>query len=132
MASNNIELGIPFGDFLGIEALEEGPGRARTALNLKPEYLNQGGVAHGGAVMTLLDLTLGMAARTLDLNSHIAITVEMKTNFIAASRGRIVAEARAMPNGRSLVFSEGEVRDETGAICAKASGTFKLFRGSER
>ncbi len=123
-------LNIPFGDLLGIEALAEEPGRARTTLLVKPEYMNSWGVAHGGLVMTLLDLTLGMAARTLDRSSQGAITIEMKTNFIAAARGRLIAEARAMQSGRAHIFSEGEVRDEAGAICAKASGTFKLFRGT--
>jgi uncharacterized protein (TIGR00369 family) len=123
-------LNIPFGDLLGIEALEETPGRARTALNLKPEHLNSWAVAHGGAVMTLLDLTLGMAARSLEPGSMGAVTIELKTNFLAPARGRIFAEGRATPYGRTLTYSEGEVRDDSGKILAKANGTFKLLRNS--
>jgi uncharacterized protein (TIGR00369 family) len=122
-------ISIPFGEFLGIEALEEKRGEVRTALDIKPEYMNSWGVAHGGAVMTLLDLTLGMAARSLDPQSKGSITIEMKTNFIAAARGRIEGSARAMQSGKSLVFCEGEARDAQGNVVAKATGTFKIYRG---
>ena len=120
-------LTIPFGDYVGIEPLEQGDGFVRTALKIKPELMNSWGVAHGGAVMTLLDLTLGMAARTVDMRSNGSITVEIKVNFIKAATGRIHAEGRAMRCGKSLVFCEGEVRDASDNICAKATGTFKLL-----
>lgn len=123
---NIFGLAIPFGQFLGIEPLEQGNGLARTALNLKPEYMNSWATAHGGALMTLLDLTMGMASRSLDPTSMGAITIEMKTNFLAAARGRITAEGRATPCGRTLVYAEGEIRDDGGTLCCKASGTFKL------
>jgi acyl-CoA thioesterase len=133
MSGRIFGINIPFADLIGIEPVEQGAGFARTALDIKPELLNSWGVTHGGVVMTLLDLTLGMAARTLDLSSQGSITVEMKTNFIAAAKGgRISAEGRALPSGRSLVFCEGEVRDQSGAVLAKANGTFKIYRGAER
>ena len=120
-------LTIPFGDFVGIEAIEQGDGFVRTALDIKPALMNSWGVAHGGAVMTLLDLTLGMAARTIDMTSNGSITVELKVNFIKAASGRIHAEGRATRAGKSLVFCEGEVLDSSNNLCAKAIGTFKLL-----
>jgi len=39
----------------------------------------------------------------------------------------VVAHARAQRAGRSLLFSEGEVRDGAGTVLAKAVGTFKLI-----
>lgn len=120
-------LTIPFGDYVGIEPLEQGDGFVRTALEIKPELMNSWGVAHGGAVMTLLDLTLGMAARSVDMRSNGSITVELKVNFIKAATGRVHAEGRATRCGKSLVFSEGEVRDAGDDLCAKATGTFKLL-----
>ena len=126
-------LTIPFGEHIGIEALEQQEGLVRTALEIKAELMNSWGVAHGGAVMTLLDLTLGMAARTIDMTSNGSITVELKVNFIKAATGRIHAEGRATRAGKSLVFCEGEVRDAGENLCAKATGTFKLLvpRNSE-
>ena len=120
-------LTIPFGDYVGIEALEQGDGFVHTSLEIKPELMNSWGVAHGGAVMTLLDLTLGMAARSVDMRSNGSITVEIKVNFIKAATGRVHAEGRATRAGKSLVFCEGEVRDANEDLCAKATGTFKLL-----
>ena len=120
-------LTIPFGNYVGIEPLEQGDGFVRTALTIRPELTNSWGVAHGGAVMTLLDLTLGMAARTIDMSSNGSITVELKVNFIKAATGHINAEGRATRAGKSLVFCEGEVRDSYNHVCAKATGTFKLL-----
>ena len=119
-------LNIPFGELLGIEALAREPGIARTALNIRPELKNSWGAAHGGAILTLLDLTLGMAAISLDPDCKGSITVEIKVNFIRASKGRVLAEGRAMRSGKSLVFCEGEARDDSGDVLAKATGTFKL------
>ncbi len=127
MSGRLFGLSIPFGDYVGIEPLEQGDGFVRTALEIKPELMNSWGVAHGGAIMTLLDLTLGMAARSIDMRSNGSITVEMKVNFIKAASGRIQAEGRAMRCGKSLVFCEGEVCDANSDICAKATGTFKLL-----
>jgi acyl-coenzyme A thioesterase PaaI-like protein len=39
----------------------------------------------------------------------------------------VLAEARAQRAGRSLIFSEGELRSEDGTLLAKATGTFKLL-----
>ena len=52
--------------------------------------------------------------------------MEIKVNFIRASKGRVLAVGRAMRSGKSLVFCEGEARDEAGDVLAKATGTFKL------
>jgi uncharacterized protein (TIGR00369 family) len=93
---------------------------------VRPELMNSWGVAHGGAVMSLLDLTLGMSAKSLDDAAIGATTVELKVNFLATVTGEVVAEGHAQRAGRSLVFVEGEIRGQDGAILAKATGTFKL------
>jgi acyl-coenzyme A thioesterase PaaI-like protein len=56
------------------------------------------------------------AGRSLDENCNGALTVEMKVNFIAAATGRVLGEGRAQRAGRSLIFSEGELRGEDGTL----------------
>jgi uncharacterized protein (TIGR00369 family) len=77
--------------------------------------------------MTLLDVALASAGRSLDDACNGALTVEMKVNFIAAASGPVQAEGRAQRAGRSLIFSEGELTSEDGMLLAKATGTFKLL-----
>jgi uncharacterized protein (TIGR00369 family) len=125
--TTRFDIYIPFVDHLGIELLEKADGRVRIRFDPKPEHLNSWKGVHGGVVMTLLDVALGSASRTLDLSCIGAATVELKTNFLAAALGAVTAEGRAQRAGRSLIFAEGEVRDEGGVTLAKGSGTFKLI-----
>lgn len=120
------DIEIPFAALLGIRKVAVAPGSVTTALSIKPELMNSWHVSHGGALMSLLDLTLGMSAKSLDPASNGATTVELKVNFLAAATGEVTAQGHAQRAGRSLVFAEGEIRDSGGKILAKATGTFKL------
>ena len=118
---------VPFIEHLGIRILEKGDGVVRLRLDPRPEFANSWGSMHGGALMTLLDVALASAGRSLDDQCNGALTVEIKVNFIAAALGPVLAEGRAQRAGRSLIFSEGELRSEDGSLLAKATGTFKLL-----
>ena len=123
-----IGLHIPFVSHLGIRLRSQGAGRALLELELLPEHMNSWESAHGGVVMTLLDVAMAVAARTMDPKAAGAITVEMKTSFIATCQGTLVAEGRCIHFGKSVAFCEGEARDPSGKVVAKASGTFMVRR----
>lgn len=118
--------GIHFVAHLGIEALEIGDGRARLALDVKPFMRNSWNVTHGGVTMTLMDVCMSLAGRSLNPAGLVGVTVEMKTNFLAPGGERLIATARAFPQGRSLFCSECEVTDPDGTLIARGLGTFKL------
>jgi len=126
MSRSGFDIEIPYAELLGIRRIAESPGQVTAALTVTPELANSWHVAHGGAIMSLLDVTCGMSAKSLDGHAIGATTVELKVNFIASATGEITAEGHARKAGRSLVFVEGEVRDATGHMLAKATGTFKL------
>lgn len=118
---------VPFVEHLGIRILDKDEGLVRLRLDPRPELANSWGSVHGGVLMTMLDVALASAGRSLDENCNGALTVEMKVNFIAAAVGPVLGEGRAQRAGRSLIFSEGELRGEDGTLLAKATGTFKLL-----
>ncbi|MEA2839263.1 MAG: hypothetical protein QOF41_593 [Methylobacteriaceae bacterium] len=118
---------IPFVHFCGIEPVSSEPGRTRLRVKLEDHHMNQLGIAHGGITMTLLDVALGTAARSGSEKSAV-MTLDMQTQFIAPGRGALSAEGRIVKSGRSLVFVEADVHDETGTLVAKASGIFKSTR----
>jgi len=118
---------VPFVEHLGINILERGDGVVKLRLDPRPELANSWGSVHGGVLMTMLDVALASAGRALDDTCNGALTVEMKVNFIAAASGAVLGEGRAQRAGRSLIFSEGELRGEDGTLLAKATGTFKLL-----
>ena len=127
MSTRKFDIRIPFVDLLGIELLEKGDGRAKIGFDPAPDHLNSWQGIHGGVLMTLLDTVLSSAARALDPACSGCATVEMKTNFLAAASGRVLAQGWAQRAGRSLIYAEGEVTDPQGGVLAKANGTFKLI-----
>jgi acyl-CoA thioesterase len=127
---------IPFLHDLGVEFHGMADGRAEIALTLQPRHMNSWHVTHGGVVMTLLDVVMAHAARSVrDAADHGApgiVTVEMKTSFMRPCVGKLMATGHLLHGTRSMAFCEGSVRDESGALCAHATGTFKLLRSLKR
>jgi uncharacterized protein (TIGR00369 family) len=122
---------IPYADLLGIRLRSRGEGRAELELALRPELMNSWDTAHGGVIMTLLDIAMAVAARSADPKALGAITVEMKTSFIGTCAGTLVAEGRCIHFGRSVAFCEADARDAAGTVVAKASGTFMVRQPRE-
>ena len=60
------------------------------------------------------------------------VTVEMKTSFMRPATGRLMASGHLLHGTKSMAFCEGSVRDESGALCAHATGTFKFLRALKR
>ena len=116
---------IPYSQHLGIrvESLEKGI--ARLSLEIKPEFTTSWGTAHGGSILSLLDVTLSMAARTLYDPPRSIMTIELSTSFIGTSKGLLRAEGRVLHAGQTMIFCEGEARDAGGKLVAKAIGTFR-------
>ena len=56
-------LHIPFVEQLGLELWGFGDGRAEIRVDLTEAHLNSWEVAHGGVLMTLLDVAMAHAAR---------------------------------------------------------------------
>jgi uncharacterized protein (TIGR00369 family) len=118
---------IPFLMHLGIRTDELGEGTARLSLPLQPQLTNSMGTVHGGAIMSLLDIALCTAARTLHPDSVGAITIDMSTSFIGGGAGaKLLADARVLKDGRSVIFVEGEARNEDGSLVAKAIATVRV------
>jgi uncharacterized protein (TIGR00369 family) len=116
---------IRFAEHLGvkIDALEKG--MARLSLEIKPEYTTSWGTVHGGAILSLLDITLSMSARTLYDPPRSIMTIDLSAQFVGTAKGVIRAEGRVAKAGKSTIFCEGEVRDAAGELVAKAIGTFR-------
>jgi acyl-CoA thioesterase len=118
---------IPFVKDLGIEFISAENGHAVLALDLTPRHLNSWNVAHGGVLMTLLDVAMAVAGRSLDPAAGGGVTVEMKTNFLQPANAgtRLLASGHAYHRSSAMAFCDGEVRDTEERLIAKAMGTFK-------
>jgi uncharacterized protein (TIGR00369 family) len=118
---------IPFVTHLGFELkLFEG-GSSELAYTPLAEHLNSFAVTHGGALMTLLDVTMATAARSVQPDMGV-VTIEMKTSFMQPARGPLTGKGRLMHRTATMAFTEGTIFDEAGRACAHATGTFKFVR----
>ena len=116
---------IPFVDHLGFEMVFFEDGQSELRLAPEPEHNNSFNVVHGGAVMTLLDVAMATAARSVERTSG-AVTIEMKTSFMRAAVGPLTAKGRLIHRTRSMAFTEAMVYDAKEVLCAHSTGTFKL------
>ena len=118
---------IPFVSHLQILTETLGEGTARLSLPVEPHLTNSLGTVHGGVIMSLLDVAVCTAARTLHADSLGAITIDMSTSFIGGGSGaRLLADARVLKDGRSMTFCEAEARNEDGSLVAKAMATVRV------
>ncbi|MBO9676685.1 PaaI family thioesterase [Paenacidovorax monticola] len=115
---------IPFVSHLGFTLHRMADGESELHYTARPEHFNSFEVTHGGATMTLLDVALATAARSVTPDMGV-VTIEMKTSFMQPARGPLVARGRLIHRTRSIAFVEGTVYDAEGRACSHATGTFK-------
>jgi uncharacterized protein (TIGR00369 family) len=118
---------IPFVTHLGFELKVFDGGLSELIYAPLAEHLNSFSVTHGGALMTLLDVTMATAARSVQPDMGV-VTIEMKTSFMQPARGPLTSKGRLMHRTATMAFTEGTVFDEAGRACAHATGTFKFVR----
>ena len=138
-------LHIPFVQALGVELWAFADGLAELRMDLQPSHYNSWQVAHGGVLMTLLDVAMAHAARSPKSAAAGGaadgaaggsagqvgpgvVTIEMKTSFLRPGEGRLRITGKLLHRTATLAFTEGSVFSASGELCATASGTFKFLR----
>ena len=116
---------IPFVELLGFELQKFEGGEATIAFEPKPEHQNSFNVVHGGASMTLLDVVMAHAARSVEPAMG-CVTIEMKTSFMRTAKGPLTAHGKLLHRTATMAFTEGRIMDAAGKLCAHATGTFKF------
>lgn len=118
---------IPFVHHLGFELMLFEDGHSQINYDPKPEHLNSFSVVHGGASMTLLDVTMAVAARSVAQEMGV-VTIEMKTSFMRAAKGPLIAKGKLIHRTATMAFTEASIFDGEGKICSHATGTFKYVK----
>ena len=119
---------IPFVDHLGFTLEKFEGGDSELHFSPHAEHMNSFVVAHGGAVMTLLDVSMATAARSVEPHMGV-VTIEMKTSFMRPCQGepgfKLIGRGHLLHRTRSMAYTEAKIYDEQGQLCAHATGTFK-------
>ena len=110
-------LRIPFVEELGLELWAFGDGKAELRVDLADAHLNSWAVAHGGVLMTMLDVAMAHAARSAngqapDLGPGVAIAQAAPLVI-----GRALCKEDGVGGGNGPVFEPG-----TDAPCVGLQG----------
>jgi acyl-CoA thioesterase len=107
----------PFGKKLGIRLLEVNDGYARVGMEFTSDMKNMFGMAHGGAIFSLIDAAFEVAS-----NSHgtMAVALSMNINYLAApAEGvKLTAEAREINKTRRTAAYDIRAMDDQGKLLA--------------
>jgi acyl-coenzyme A thioesterase 13 len=88
---------------------------------------NPQGTLHGGIINTVLDIAMGHLLRHA---IGAGATLQMNTQYLRAVRGgHVRAVSGFTRKGRSICFLEARLTDESGALAASATSTWRLIDG---
>ena len=95
---------VHFVSYLGIEYGFLEDGRAEMYLDLRPELLNSGGMAHGGVLASLADCVGGAAAYSIIPADRMAVTTDLHLTCLGnIQRGRITARGELVHRGQRFI-----------------------------
>lgn len=123
--------GAPMLRLLGMRLTEVEAGRVAMTGELRPEFENGLGIAHGGFAATMLDTALSCAVNTVMPAGKIFTTLEMKINYVRAvtrASGKLTCIGTVVHAGRQTATAEGRVVDDAGKLYAHGTVTCILFR----
>ena len=102
-----------------IEAVDKN--YAKCSLCVESKHMNANNCVMGGAIFTLADFTMAIAANAGNVNT---VSLGLNINYVNAGRGpKLFAEARCVKDGFNVGFYEITVTDTEGKIVAVLSGS---------
>lgn len=116
---------VPFAKLLGIEVDSLEPGHAVLSMPMRDDLMRNGGIAHGGAVATLIDSAMAFAIiQLLGENEH-TVTVDITIHYLRPlSAGTARASARVVRAGKRVITVSAELLDHNDKLAATAISTY--------
>lgn len=139
MRGSDRDVVSPFTAYLGVE-LEEAreDGYVRLVLDGEERHTRGDGVIHAGAVLTMMDSSLGLAIRlkrgAAESQRAPHATIDMNASFIrpVLPGDRVIVEGRVRELGEVVVTGEAEARRASdGELVATSRLTFVVGRRKE-
>ena len=121
---------LPFARTLGIELIVATPDRVVGEMTVRQELCTRPAVLHGGAIMAFAD-TLGALGTIANLDSgDRTVTIESKTNFVAAAplEARLIGEATPVHRGRTTMVWQTRVVTQQGQLVGLTTQTQLVIR----
>jgi len=116
---------VPFAKLLGIEVESVGPGVAVLSMKMRDDLKRNGGIAHGGAVATLIDSAMAFAIMPMLAENEHSMTVDLTIHYLRpVSEGSARAVARVVRAGKRVITVSAELFDGNEKLAATAISTY--------
>lgn len=105
-----------------LRAIDPAAGTIEIGFTADQRFTNPGGTVQGGFLAAMLDDTQGPALFAMTDGKVYAPTIDFSIAFIKAARpGAFIGRGRVISCGKTIVFTEAELFDETGDLVARAT-----------
>ena len=102
-----------------------GDGECALAVPFQPAFERPGGVVSGQVVMAAADVAMWLAIMTKLGTAEVAVTAEMKTNFLSGAREEdFLCQAKILKLGKRLVFGTAECVNREGKLLTHHTITY--------
>ena len=116
---------VPFARLLGIEVDSVEPGHAVLSMRLRDDLMRNDGIAHGGAIATLIDSAMAIAIMAQLAEGERTVTVDLTIHYLRPiSEGTARASARVVRAGRRVITVSAELFDHNEKLSATAISTY--------
>jgi uncharacterized protein (TIGR00369 family) len=117
----------PIVDLLGIRSRSLGDGHAEVEMDADSRLHNAMGILHGGVLLDLADVVMGVALATVAEEGETFSTLQSSVSYLRPVKaGRLVAAARVVHRGRTVGHLECEVRDAEGRGVARVTSVLAI------
>lgn len=118
---NDFFLNDKFAVSAGVVLEEVKPGYGKCSMKIREIHENAMGTVMGGAIFTLADYTLGVAANSY---GTLAVTLNVMINYMKPGTGPVLyAEAKEVTRTRTTGVFQVIITDDKGEIISTATGT---------
>lgn len=119
----------PYAEMLGIDIEETTKSQVKVRLAHRTELRTIGGSMHGGALMSLCDVTAALCAAMNVEPGETTTTAESTTYFLRPLFGELaIAIGRPVKIGRTLICVEVDVEDASGQHCVRTTQMLAVKR----
>lgn len=104
---------------------EIGEHYAICSMEITPHHLNAAGRVMGGAVFLLADFAFAVAS---NFGHPADVTTTSQITFLRPSQGKLLyAKSQELRRGRTAVYYETSVTDDTGALIARVTASGQVL-----
>jgi len=112
-------------NWMGVKLENINKGSVELSLQIKSTFFNSHQLVHGGILVTMLDTTMGLVARSIGFKK--STTLNLNTYFLkAATNGKIYCKGYVIYKNQSTILIKGKLYNDENILISYATGTFYI------